>query len=112
MIDEAPPSSGRIMSDPRLGIAGWLLDHGAGASARNVLGALRGAPANRLRLRAEGATLEPGIYALVALPEGRGAAVPLRPSPGRSCSLDPAFRLACDRALDQARAFLRAPGLP
>lgn len=100
------------MSDHRLAIAEWLLDHGAGASARNVLGTLRGAPANRLRLRAAGAALRPGLYALVALPEGVGAVVPLRPSPGRSRSPDPAFRLACDRALDEARAFLRAPGLP
>ncbi len=100
------------MSDPRLEIASWLLEHGAGESARNVLGSLRGAPANRLRLRANGAALRPGVYALVSLPEGQGVVVPLRATPGRSRAADPAFRLACDRALDEARAFLRAPGLP
>jgi hypothetical protein len=100
------------MSEPRLEIAEWLLQHGAGASACNVLGALRGAAANRIRLRAAGTTLRPGVYALVSLPDGRGAVVPLRPSPGRSRAADPAFRLACDHAVDEARAFLRAPGLP
>ena len=100
------------MSDDRLEIAAWLLESGAGASAQRVLGALRGAPANRLRLRAREATLRPGIYALVSLPDGQGAAVPLRASPGRSRATDPAFRSACDRALDEARAILRAPGLP
>lgn len=100
------------MSDERLSIAEWLLSSGAGASARRVLGELRGAPANRLRLRARDAALAPGVYALVTLPDGVGAVVPLRPSPGRSRAGDTAFRGACDRALDEARAFLRAPGLP
>ena len=100
------------MSRELLDIASWLLECGAGASARNVLSALRGAPANRLRLRAMDASLSPGIYALVALPGGPGVVVPLRPTPGRSRASDPAFRRACDRALDEARAFLRAPLLP
>ncbi len=100
------------MTDPRLAVAEWLLEHGAGESARNVLGDLRGAPGNRLRARAPGTSLRPGVYALVSLPDGQGAVVPLRATPGRSRAADPAFRLACDRALDEARAFLGAPGLP
>jgi hypothetical protein len=100
------------VSDERLALAEWLLESGAGASARRVLGDLRGAPANRLRLRAREAALQPGVYALVTLPDGGGVVVPLRPSPGRSRAPDGAFRDACDRAIDEARAFLRAPGLP
>jgi hypothetical protein len=100
------------VSDERLDIASFLLASGAGASARRVLGEKRGAPANRLRLKAREASLEPGVYALVTLPEGGGAVVPLRPTPGRSRAADPAFREACDRALDEARAHLRAPSLP
>ncbi|APR79608.1 Hypothetical protein A7982_04955 [Minicystis rosea] len=100
------------MNEARLEIAQWLLASGAGASARNVLGTMRGAPANRLRLRAEDAVLRPGIYALVSIGDGLGAAVPLQPSPGRSRAADPVFRAACDRALEAARAFLRAPSLP
>lgn len=100
------------MSDERLTIAEWLLASGAGASARQVLGELRGAPANRLRLRAREAALQPGVYALVTLPDGAGVVVPLRPTPGRSRAADPVFREACDRALHEARAHLGAPGLP
>lgn len=103
-MSAAPPS--------RLDIASWLLAHGAGASAIAVLGATRGAPANRIRLRAREAALHPGVYALVTSPEGLGAVVPLKPTPGRSRATDTAFRGACDRALDEARAFLGAPTLP
>lgn len=100
------------MTEERLRVAEWLLAHGAGASARRVLGDLRGAPANRLRLASREATLRPGVYALVTLPDGAGVAVPLVPEPGRSRAADPVFRRASERALDAARAHLRAPALP
>lgn len=92
-------------------VAEWLLASGAGASVRSVLGNLRGAAANRLRAASEGVTLQPGIYGLVALPEG-GAALPLRPSLGVPRASDPAFREACRNALDCARSILGAPSLP
>jgi hypothetical protein len=100
------------VSERRLALARWLLDAGAGRSARNVLGSLRGAAANRLRLSAARVELRPGMYALVALPDGVGAALPLRPSPGRSRASDAAFRDACTLAHECARRLLGSGSLP
>lgn len=100
------------MSDHRVALARWLVDAGAGVSARRVLGDLRGAPANRLRLAADRASLRPGVFALVALPDGRGLALPLIPTLGRPRAEDAAFREACAAAHACARELLDAPGLP
>ena len=100
------------MNGSRLELARWLVDAGAGASARNVLGSLRGAAANRLRLAADEVSLRPGIHGLVGLPEGTGAVLPLRPTPGHPRAGDASFREACVNALQQARALLGDFALP
>lgn len=100
------------MSDARIALARWLVDAGAGVSARTVLGDLRGAPANRLRLAADRASLRPGVLALVALPDGRGLALPLVTSLGRPRAADPTFREACAAAHALASELLDAPSLP
>ncbi len=100
------------MSGGRLELARWLLDAGAGRSARQVLGRARGAAANRVRLAADRVALRPGVYALVALPEGGGVALPLRPAPGRSRARDADFRDACALAHECARRLLGAGALP
>lgn len=100
------------MKGDRVALARWLADAGAGVSARRALGDMRGAPANRLRIAADRATLRPGFFALVALPDGRGLALPLVPALGRTRATDPAFREACGLALGCARELLDAPSLP
>lgn len=107
------------MSLGRIELARWLLGAGAGASARNVLGKLRGADANRIRLASRSARLRPGIYGLVTLPDAEGglvsaraAALPLRPLPGHPRSRDPAFRDACVTAYELARNILEERSLP
>jgi len=98
------------MSEARLLLAEWLLEAGAGASARAVLGRLRGGRANRLRLRGGRTRLAPGVYALLAeLGEGDaggGATIPLLPEPGRSRATASDLRAACDLASSLARARL------
>lgn len=106
------PARARGEADRRLALSRWLLDAGAGRSACNVLGPTRGASANRIRLAAPRAELRPGVYALVALPDGVGAALPLRPSPGRSRAPDAAFRDACTLAHECARRLLGPGFLP
>lgn len=93
------------MTAATLALAEWLLEVGAGVSAACVLGDMRGARANRLRLRARDAVLRPGVYALVAMGE-RGIVLPLRPSPGRSRAADDEFRRVSDVAADLIRARL------
>lgn len=101
------------MRDHRLTVAEWLLDAGAGRSAVHVLSDLLGQRANELRRLALGSSLRPAtVYALVALDDARGCAVPLNPGPGRSRATDPELRGACDRALALARRLLGAPNLP
>ncbi|HEU4407051.1 MAG TPA: hypothetical protein VFS43_17415 [Polyangiaceae bacterium] len=106
------PPAARGEGERRLALARWLLDAGAGRSACNVLGGARGAAANRVRLSAARAELRPGVYALVALPDGGGAALPLRPSPGRSRAVDADFREACALAHECARRLLGPGPLP
>ena len=100
------------MSAPPIALARWLVDAGAGVSARRVLGDLRGAPANQVRLQADRAALRPGVFALVALPDGRGLALPLAASPGRPRAKDEAFREACSTAHACVRELLDATSLP
>jgi hypothetical protein len=101
------------MNSSKIAFARWLLGAGAGASARNVLGGLRGAEANRIRIASRTARLHPGIYCLVTLPdESVGAVLPLRPSPGHPRSKDPAFRDACVTAYELARIILEERSLP
>jgi hypothetical protein len=96
----------------RVALARWLLDAGAGHSARNVLGAMRGADANRIRIAAQDVRLRPGIYCLVTLPDGTGAVLPLRPTPGHPRADDRSFRDACVTAHAQVRAILKDRSLP
>ena len=98
--------------DPRLVLARWLLEAGAGQSARNVLGTMRGAPANRIRIAAREVRLRPGIYCLVSLPDGTGAVLPLRPTPGHPRATDRSFREACVTAYEHARTILNDRSLP
>lgn len=99
------------MNDSRLALAEWLVEAGAGASARTALGDARGGRANRLRLRSRGVRLAPGFYALVAS-EGGGLVLPLTVHPGRSTAPDPRLRDACDLASEVARRTLDVPELP
>jgi len=101
-----------MIVDQRIRFARWLVDAGAGASARNVLGSLRGAEANRIRLLAKEARLRAGVYALVTMPDGLGATLPLRPSPGHPRATDRAFREACVTAYELARLILQDRSLP
>ena len=97
----------------RLDLARWLLQAGAAQSARNVLGELLGARANRIRLDAEHAALAPGVYGLMSLPSAtHGAVVPLRATPGHPRAEDSAFRDACLAAHALASRVLDAGPLP
>jgi len=101
------------MSDARFLLAEWLLEAGAGASARAMLGGLRGARANRLRERSARVRLAPGVYALLAETSDEAAAtLPLHPEPGRSRAAAPDLRAACDLASDLVRRRLGVPSLP
>ncbi len=99
-------------NEPRLAFARWLLEAGAGHSACNVLGPLRGAAANRVRLAAQNVALRPGIYCLVSMPDQTGAVLPLRPTPGHPRASDRRFREACVMAHELARALLGDRSLP
>ena len=101
-----------ITSSARLALAHWLLDAGAGQSARNVLGTTRGSAANRVRIAAGEVRLRPGIHCLVTLPDGTGAALPLRPTPGHPRATDQDFREACVTAHEHARTILGDRSLP
>ncbi len=98
--------------DRQLSLAAWLLGAGAGQSARNVLGATRGAAANRLRLAAREVSLRPGVYCLVSMPDGTGAVLPLRPSPGHPRAADRTFREACLTAHELTRRLFDERALP
>jgi hypothetical protein len=101
------------MGDHRLTVAEWLLEAGAGRSALFVLGELLGQRANEVRrLSLDVALAKRTVHALVTLEDGRGAVVPLIPSPGRSRAKDPELRIACDRALKAVREILGTPSLP
>ena len=98
--------------EPRLAFARWLLETGAGHSACNVLGTVRGAAANRVRLAAQDVHLRPGIYCLVSMPDQTGAVLPLRPTPGHPRASDRRFREACVTAYELARTILGDRSLP
>lgn len=101
-----------MRDDPRLDIATWLVEAGAGESARRVLGRLRGARANRLRAASREARLRPGVYALAVVEGGEGIVVPLEPTPGLVLAPDEAYRDACEAALEAVRRTVGVPGLP
>ena len=92
------------MSTDRLAIARWLLEAGAGHSARQALTGLRGAAANRLRVAARGTRLRPCIYGLARLATGGGIVVPLEPE---VANLDPT-QGELERACDHARSLVAA----
>lgn len=95
----------------RLSAARWLLEAGAGQSARSLLGDVRGREANDLRELAAGATLRPGIYALV-VHERVGIVVPMKTRLGRPSQGEPDLLSATATAQRVASAWLGVASLP